>query len=345
MKTVTILWVLAVLAISDLMFLMTADINVGPYKPFKPNAAHWVRSIDNYTDTASFKVPGIAKMKVDGDKYKLVDTGLQFTEGMTVEILCGYDGRNVTRFKGFIKRVNYSLPLEIECEGYSYQLRKKEGYTKSYKSTTAKALLADLVAGTDIKLSDNIPNIPLKNIYFKNVRGTDVLDYLKEKCLLTIYFNYDVLYCGLKMTDIKATVKHRLNWNTIKDSELKFDSNRELATVNIQIEKRKKDGTKEHAKDGVEDGSVKILKVRHIDDAALMKKIAEEERAKILHKGYEGTITAFLFPVVEPGMADSIDDTRYPDRTGTYFVEKVTGSFDPGGGRLKIGIGALLSYG
>lgn len=324
---------------------MTADIKIGSFKAFKPNAATWERSIDNYSDRATVKVPAIARLKRNGDTYENVDTGLLFKEGMMAEVLCGYDHNNVTRFKGFVRRVNFSVPLEIECEGYSYQLRKKEGYTKSYKSTTVKALLQDLVAGTDIKLSDAIPDIPLQNIYFKNVKGTDVLDYLKDKCLLTVYFNYDVLYCGLKMTEVKQTIKHRLNWNVISDSELKFDSDRELATVNIQVEKRTKDGTKKKAKYGVKDGSVKVLKVRHLTDEALMKKIAEEERQKLLHKGYEGTITAFLFPVAEPGMADDIDDVRYTERKATYFIEKVSGRFDTGGGRQMIGIGALLSNG
>ncbi|MGQ0739143.1 MAG: hypothetical protein ACT4OJ_08810 [Bacteroidota bacterium] len=322
---------------------MTAEIKIGPFKGFPPHAVNWLRAIDSYSDTALIKVPAIARLKRDGDTYDYVQSGQQFKEGMTVEVLCGYDGKNLTRFKGFVRRINYSIPLEIECEGYSYQLRKKEGYTASYSSTTAKQILEDLTAGTDIVLSDAIPDVPLKNIFFKNVKGTYVLEYLKDKCLLTVYFNYNVLYAGLKMAEVKATVKHRLNWNVIKDNELKFDAGRELATVNIQVEKRDKDGTKKKAKYGVKDGSVKVLKVRHIIDEALLKKIAEEERQKLLHKGYEGRITGFLVPYAEPGMASQIDDVRYPERTGTYFIERVAGSFSPSGGRQEIGIGALLS--
>ncbi|RXK57572.1 hypothetical protein ESA94_20450 [Lacibacter luteus] len=321
---------------------MTADIIVGPYKPFKPHSFSWKRSIDSYTDSAVIKIPAVAVVRRVGDQYKQVQTGLQFAEGMKVEAYCGYDGNNPLRFKGFIRRVNFSVPLEIECEGYSYQLRKKEGYTKSYASTTVKQLLRDLCAGTDIVLSDSIPDIPLKNIYFKNVKGTDVLDYLKSKCLLTIYFNYEVLYCGLKMTEAQTTVKHRLNWNVLKDDQLKFEQNRELAKVTIQLEKRGKDGTKTKSKNGPKDGMLKILKVRHIDSEALMQQIAEEERKKLLFKGYEGVITTFLFPVVEPGMASQIDDVRYPERASTYFCEKVEGDFNSSGGRQKISIGAYL---
>jgi hypothetical protein len=324
------------------MFVMTANIIIGPYKPVKPTSVKWSRSIDDYSDTATIQFPAIARLKRDGDQYEIVQTGLQFEEGMTVQVLCGYDGNNSLRFQGFIRRINFSVPIEVECEGYSYQLRKIEGYTKSYSSVTVKQLLSDLVKGTDIKLSDQIPEIPLKNIYFKNVKGTDVLDYLKKKCLLTVYFDFDILYVGLKMTEPKATVKHRLNWNVIKDNDLKFESGKELAKVNIQIEKRTADGTKKKAVSGIKDGSVKVLKIRHIFDEALLKKIADEERNKLLFKGYEGKITGFLIPYAEPGMASKIDDTRYPERTGTYFIEKVEGHFSQSGGRQIIQIGALL---
>lgn len=321
---------------------MTADIKLGGFKPVKPNAVNWRRSIDNYSDTATIKIPAIARLRKEGDQYENVQTGLVFKEGMIAEVYAGYDGVKPLRFKGFIRRVNFSVPLVIECEGYSYQLRKKEGYTKSYTSTTVKQILSDLCAGTDIKLSNLIPDIPIKNIYFKNVKGTDVLDYLKDKCLLTIFFNHEVLYCGLRMTQVEQTIKHRLNWNVIKDDELKFEQNRELATVNIQIEKRSKDGTKKKAKTGPKDGMLKILKVRHIEDEALLKRIAEEERQKLLFKGYEGKINTFLFPIAEPGMASMIDDVRYPERNGTYFIENVEGDFSRSGGRQKIQIGAFL---
>jgi hypothetical protein len=325
------------------MFLMTSNITVGQFKPFNPNAVSWRRSVDDYSDQAKIRIPAISRLKRDGDLYTNVQSAQVFTEGMKVEVRCGYDGNNILRFKGFVRRINFTVPLEIECEGYSYQLRKKEGYTQSYSTTTVKDILNDLVDGTDIKLSDKIPDIPLKNIYFKNVKGTDVLEYLKQHCLLTVFFIYDVLYCGLKMAETIGTVKHRLGWNVIKDSELKFETNRELATVNIQIEKRDKDGTKKKAKDGPKDGSVKVLKIRHIYDEALLKEIAQQERQRLLYKGYEGSITSFLVPNCEPGMASQIDDTRYPERKGTYFIEKVEGSFGIGGGRQKIGIGALLS--
>jgi hypothetical protein len=325
------------------MFVMTCAIKIANYKPVPPNSVKWVRSIDNYSDTCTIRIPAICRLQTSGDHYEMVPTAQAFKEGDPVEVWAGYDNKNYLRFKGFIRRVNFSIPLELECEGFSYQLRKMEGYTKSYAQTTVKQLLKDLIVGTSIRLSDKIPDIPLKNIYFKNVRGTDVLEYLKDKCLLTLHFNYDELYCGLRMTDIKGTVRHRIGWNVVKDSELKFERNRELAKVNIRVEKRIINGHKKKAVRGVKDGSEKILKIRHLEDEKFLAQIAEQKRQELLFRGYEGNITGFLVPYVEPGMATRIDDLKYPERTGSYFIERVDGEFSSSGGRQKITIGALLA--
>lgn len=324
------------------MFLMTADIKLGDFKPVKPHALKWSRSVNKFSDTCSIKLPAISMMKKEGDTYEQVETGLQLKEGMKVEVLAGYNGNNALRFKGFIRRKNYQVPLELECEGYSYQLRTKEGFSCSYKSIKLKELLAALTKGTDIVLSDAIPDMTLQNIRFKNVKGTEVLEYLKDKCLLTVCFDFEVLYVGLKMADIKSVAKFQLGWNVIKDSELKFETNKELASVNIQIEKREKTGKKKRGKTEIKDGSIKKIQVRHITDEASLKKIAEEKRKELVNRGYEGKITAFLFPYVEPGMSASIIDKKFPERTGNYFIESVEGEFSSSGGRQKITIGASL---
>jgi hypothetical protein len=329
------------------MFVLTANIKFidggRETKPLQPHKVSWSRKIDSYCDSAKIVLPSQVMLKNEIDAvYQKVETGVVLKEGMKVEISCGYDGVNDLRFKGFIRRRNLGTPLELECEGYSYQLQLKQGYTKSYSQVTIKQLLTDLVEGTDIKLSELIPDVSLKNIYFKNSRGTDVLEYLKDKCLLTVNFDLDVLYAGLEQLQVKSAIDFRLNWNVIKDSGLKFETNKELATVNIQIENRDKTGVKKKGNSQVKDGAVKKIGVRHITDEAALSKIAEEARKKATQAGYQGAITAFLQPYAEPGMSAKISDTRYPERTGTYFIESVEGEFGPGGGRQKIKIGRSL---
>ncbi len=325
-------------------FLLTADVKIGSFKPIKPSSLKWERSIDNYSDTATITLPAIAMMKneTDADTYQQVDTGLQMKEGMKVEIYAGYDSNNILRFKGFIRRRNFTSPLILECEGYAYQLRKKLNYSASYRSVSLKQLLSDLVAGTEIKLSDNIPEWNLDKIWFKNVSGIQVLEYLQNNCAVSIYFNYDVLYAGLRYTEPKGEVKLRLGWNVIKDNELKFEVDKELATVNVNFNQRKKDGSYELVHYGSKDGIKKEIKVHHINDLVALNALARDHQRELASRGYEGSVTCYLVPYAEPGMSAVISDPRYQERKGSYIIEAVSGSLSTSGGRQKIKIGASL---
>lgn len=333
------------------MFLMTADIlvvdvaNGKTYKPFKPTSISCKRSIDDYSDSAKIQVPAIAMLKTKGDVYEKVETGLQFKEGAKVEIKAGYDGKNVTRFKGFIRRINFSVPIEIECEGYSFLLRKKLNITKSYPSgTKMKKILTDLVDGTEIKLSKLIPDVTIESpVIFKNASGTQVLDWFKERMAQTVYFNYDELYVGLRETELKATKKFRLGWNVVKDNDLKFNDKKEHAEVKFLLQQRNSDGsyTKETFDSKFTSTQVKRIYVRL--DPAYLQKMAEDAKAKFVNKGYEGMITAFGVPYMEPGMGAGIEDPRYTTRAATYFTEAVEFDFTKNNGvRQKIKIGSLL---
>lgn len=323
------------------MFKMTSEITVEGFKnPIKPTALKWKRSITDYSDTATISLPAIAMLKKNADSsYQNVETGLQFKEGLKVEIACGYNGDNKTRFKGFIRRINATIPLEIECEGYSYQLRKKHGFNKSYKAgTKLKTLLTDLIEGTSITLSSSIPDVTIDCPFnFPMAKGTEVLDWLKEKMLMTSYFNGPELYVGLRYADLKQTIKLRLGWNVIKDNELKFNERTEFTEVRITY--KQNDGKTQSTPAGK---NVKQVKMEIRVDEASMKMIADDQKKQLANRGYEGALTTFLVPFAEPGMAAGITDKKYPKREGKYFIEAVEGEYSSGGGRQKITLGATL---
>ncbi|MFT3750969.1 MAG: hypothetical protein QM768_21830 [Agriterribacter sp.] len=323
---------------------MTADIYVGDYKPFTPNSVTWKRSIDQYSDSSLIKIPAVAMLK-SGDNYTRVQTGLQFKEGMPVDVFCGYDGNNIKRFSGFVSRINYTIPLQLECEGYSYQLRKKMGLNISHGSgVMLKTILNEIIAGTDIKLSYRIIDFKINSpVIMRNVSGTQALDWLKDRLAQTVYFNYDELYVGLRQIEVKEDVKFRLGWNTVKDDDLKFAIDREHTEVRFQMQSRNKNGsyTKEVYDSKYSNTAVKRLYVR-IEDS-YMKKMVEDAKATLLNRGYEGSFTAFARPYVEPGMSVTIDDQKYKERAGSYIVNEVSGSFGESGGRQAIKIGSRLN--
>ena len=123
---------------------MTSDISICGIS-VKPTAVKWRCSVSDYTDTCTIELPLSLYAKTNGGGNK----SLPFYEGGDVIVMLGYNGRNTTRFMGKVLRINYAVPLQIECEGYSYDLRKKR-FTKSYQKTTALQLIKDLCNGTDI---------------------------------------------------------------------------------------------------------------------------------------------------------------------------------------------------
>jgi len=324
-------------------FRMTHNVTVQGYKPFKCHSMHWKRHIDNYGDEAKFVIPATCRLVGSPEDYdqEAVPTGLQFNEGDKVLFEAGYDCNNVRRFQGFIKRINFKVPLEVECEGYSYQLRKNRVVNNTYQHVKLVTILADVVKGTDIKLSSLIPDITVDYVKFQDCNGLDCLDWFKEKMLLTAYFVFDELYVGLRyLNGYSLTVKHQLNWNVIKDDELLFEANKEGAEVNIHLKVPQKTGGHRVLKSGMKNGTVKEMKIAGLDpDNAALEAIRADKQKKQNIQGYSGRITGFLEPLADLNMVSQIIDKKYNERNGKYVIEGIEGSFDKSGGRQKIQIG------
>jgi hypothetical protein len=327
------------------MFYLTSDITIGNYTQVKPHKVSWKTSVNSFTDTCTIELPRITYLKT----VKTVTEDIQepnqrkeyvFKEDDKINVLLGYDGNNAKRFEGFIKRVNMGMPVQIECEGYSYLLYDVM-FNKSYSTVTVKQLLTDVCKGTEIALSNEIPNIPLTNVRFKNATGIQVLEWLQKEVHLAVYFNFNELYAGTQFGLKQDTVKFRLGWNTVKEDALKkrfVDKN-----VRIVIQEKSEKGDVKRTKSDVQKYSAdKALKIKAGIPADLLKQIANRLQTKSNYNGYEGSITAFLEPAVNKGMIAAITDRQYPEREGNYFVESVSGDFSTSGGRQEIELGFTL---
>lgn len=332
-------------------FRMTSDIIVDKFKPFKGTSFEWTRSIQNICDSAKFTLPALCRLK--GNNYNSgteidfqnsrdnVATGLVFKEGQKVSFYAGYDYKNKLRFQGFISRINFTSPLVVECEGYSYQLRNKI-INKKYVNTTLKTILNELVEGTDIKVSEDVPDVQITYLRFPQYTGLQVLEDIKTKCLQTVYFKFNVLYVGLKyLGNRSGEVKHRLNWNVIRDNELLYNQ-RKSAITNIVLEQRSETGHIKRVK-VLKPGNEKVLKLFGIDvNSEYAKKIREDLEKQHEQRSYDGKITGFLEPICDLNMTSVIIDDKYKEREGKFVIVSIEGSFGPQGGRQKIGIGAKV---
>ena len=75
--------------------------------------------------------------------------------------------------------------------------------------------------------------------------------------------------------------------------------------------------------------------------ADLLKQIANRLQTKSNYNGYEGNITAFLEPAANKGDIAEIDGFKYPEKSGSFFIEAVSGEFGTAGGRQTIELGFI----
>lgn len=348
-------------------FRLTSEITIGTAKNVKPNKVVWKTDVGSFIDSCTITLPRASHLKnlnlsktfdLTGDKQ------YQFKEGDKVKVLLGYNKRNELRFEGFIRNIKIGIPVELECEGFGYQLYDII-FNKTYASVTVKQLLKDLTAGTDIILSPEMADIPLKNVRFKNATGIQVLEYLKKECQLAVYFNFNELYVGTLFGKVQNREKVRIGWNTVKDD----DFQKRTIDKNVKIVIREKnpkgevtktkstlkmtDEEKERARLAEENrrnrnaqnrvvrkyDDQKEIKVKAGIPSQYLKEIVNRLQLKENYTGYEGNIQLFLEPYVSKGMVLEVESLMFPEKKGNYFVESLSGEFGRSGGRQTVNLG------
>lgn len=306
------------------------------------------KSIHTLVDTASFRLPITCRLQKEGRLLPSEDTARVFNEGDAVEIQLGHDGDLKTEFKGFIKRVNFADPCEIECEGYSWQLRRKAP-VKSWTKVKLKEVLQLLTAGTDITIHPDTPDIELAplSIGQRGENGIGVIERIKQAAdqLLVAYFiNSSQLYVGpanLAQRNDKAVYK--LGYNTLRDDELKY-RRAEDVKVHIKYSWTDSKGKQRHGSAGTAGG----LEVHYNNMGRFASAEAAKNKALTLagfsqYEGYEGRITGFFVPYCQPGWTAKILDERYAERQGSFIAEGVSVHLHTGGDERVIEIGTQIN--
>ena len=93
---------------------------------------------------------------------------------------------------------------------------------------------------------------------------------------------------------------------------------------------------------GTPGGDKFTLSIPGVSDRSTLERRAEEELKIRAYTGYEGTITGWLVPYVEPAMMVEIRDSDYEYKNGKYYVVAVETSFSKSGGVRKITLGKRI---
>lgn len=341
-------------------FVLNSEITIGKFTGVKPHELKITRSILDYVDKATIKPPISARIKTRNGEVVTgsTETAKEFNEGDAVLIQLGYNGSLKTEFEGFISRINFTQPLEVECEGYSYKLRENT-YLKTFVKTELIDVLKYLVFNTGIELDEkNIPSFVIDKLVLENHSGTEALDAIKKISDNTIrmYFIGKTLYAGLLFTRGRFDVKYRLGYNIIKSNDLKLrraknqdvvvhyvGEKKDGSKVKVQVngKQKSKAAVKTNAKSGTT-GEEQVIKTHAVTDETTLQAMAEAKHSQLSYDGYEGKITSYLQPYCEPGCRAILEDTRYPERSGNYLVESTEVSYGMNGARRVIGIGIRL---
>lgn len=317
------------------MFVLCCEIKIGSVAFKSVHDVQIKRSIYNLAATAVIKVPVTAVLKRAGEPPTYIETAEAVKVGDPVEIRLGYDGQMNTEFVGYVKRLNYKIPLEIECED-EYYLTRSINCVFSKKETTLKQCLNTILPGIKLGVC---ADLTLKNFIVNNKPGSWVLGILKKEYGLTVFFDLNGnLYAG-KAHDVQGeTVKYLLRYNVIKDDDLKFQLASDVK-MKVKAICYYKDGTKIEGELGEDGGENKTLYYYDVKDAKELKALAQEELKRYSFDGYRGKIETFLFPYALPGMIAQLEDEVYQERSGNYYIESVDVSFGMSGARRNIEIG------
>ncbi|MDB0601071.1 late control protein [Tenacibaculum maritimum] len=326
------------------MFVLDCTITIGDYTFKQVHAVRIVKSVDLLSDTAIIKLPASALFGNENNGFKRKRLESEIQAGMPVTIKLAYkDVFEKTEFTGFVAFVKPNTPVVvIECEDSVYKIRKKR-INKNFGKTTLKEVLSYVVQGTNVPLSGTIPEVNFNKFLIKNKNGAQTLQKIMDEYGLSIFIDDEnKLYAGLRQTKgAGKKVSYNLHSNIIKH-DLTYRRSEDIR-LHVKVIGIKKDNTKVEVIVGETDGEQRTLYKYNVSDKKTLKAIGEAEISDLKFTGYRGAVTSFFVPYATRGMSAEIIDNNYPERSGTYFIPKVTISFGQNGARRKVELGNKLN--
>lgn len=292
-----------------------------------------VNSVDLLSDTAVIKMPTKFILKEAGTKS---DTYIAVKVGDEITIQLAYKGiLEVEEFRGYVTKVKPNTPVEIECEDAIWLLRKKTN-NKSFVNTTLRKIIQFLLADTAVELAWNIPEVNIDRFIVKNINSAQALQKLKKEFGFVAYIDdQGNLYCGLRAVNNTETkvfygfqsniISHDLEYVKAEDKKIKIKM--------IGIDKSNRRVTVEAGDAG---GELRTFFKYGSANPAELSRIAKAHLSRLKYDGLKGTLTSFFSPFVTRGMSVEIEDGKYIERSGTYFVPKVEIQFGVNGGRRVV---------
>lgn len=313
------------------------DIEIGDYKLNILQSVEIHKSVDLLADTAVIVVPGVIynrSLNIE-DKIKVGDP---------VTIKLGYNDDLKTEFEGYLQRIDTDdSSLIFNCEDAIYLTRKgipPKVFTKCSVSDVAAYCMSHIgftlncTFNTQGHYYDQFVISPNDTIY-------NVLNKIQESSGANIYMKKHELNIHPKYIEKGGSVQYDFAIN-IEKSDLRYRS-KEDRPIEVTISSVGGDGKKKHVTIGQSGGDKVNKDINSPMTEEAMKNMAENVLKYYSFDGYEGSITGWLIPFVEPTYSAYIRDREYEFKDGSYYVVSVTTTFSESGGVRKVQLGIKLT--
>lgn len=319
---------------------MSWHITIGAYKLMMLDSVEIHKSVDLLANTCTIKLPGSVygkALKIEGGD----DGNPRIKRGDKVTVELGYVGRLKEEYEGYLLNIlTDDGSITLNCENELFLLRKAIP-NKEFAKATVKQIAQYAIDNAGVKLKLNCTlSIDYDKFVISNATAYDVLKKLKEETRANIFLTTSELHIHppyiLKTGDVKYSFQ-----KNIESSDLKY-VRAEDKVLQVVVENTGADGKKKTKEYGTTGGDKIVISGNGLSESS-MQTLAKDKYLEQMYDGYEGSITAWMIPIVEPGYSARVEDDDYEFKNGTYYVTSVTTSFGSSGGVRKVQLGKRLN--
>lgn len=323
------------------MFVINMEAEIGGRRFRRVNSVEIVTNMKKLGSSAILRLPTTARLERQGELISEVETAKTFQVGDAVVIRMGYDGDLVEEFRGYVRKIQPTTPLVIECEDEVYNLKRKR-LQSSFRDVDLETLINHIIADTPIELINKPPIITFRTFCFRNVNAAQALEKLAKDYGLTIYFRAPgELAVSLASESDGTVVKYTIGQNVIDHSlEWTDESDKRLRVKAISVSR---DNVFTEKTVGDPDGEQRTVYFYNLAPGEDIGQRAEQEMLKYRFTGYQGSLEGFLLPVCRVGNTIRLKDENFDNPEGDYLVESVRTLLSTRGGRRKVKLGLKLN--
>jgi hypothetical protein len=238
-----------------------------------------------------------------------------FSVGDEVTVTAQYVGLpSVQIFQGFVYDFVENMPTTIKCLDYVYNLNLNIIKNISAKTSTFSSIVNQALSGTGVTQMQGNVDFSLQNISLQIMSPAAILDWFKKQLGLNISLQGNQLYANIASNTLDTVL---------------FDTARNVKKSGVQKPETAFQQYQVTAHFVLTDGRKSTIQVGsgvNVDqwfynipyNPTLYQQMAEQALTRVKQTKYSGTLTGYLYPIVNLFDRITYTDQRYPDKNGDY---------------------------